>query len=147
MKRQLAEGSAFRSGMLRTALLAFLTVPFVTMTTPLMAQDGNGSATAQQNADVGPHGVYKVGGDVSAPVLIHSVEPESSEKAGEVLVNLWVDVHGNPSHVHVIHGAGMGLDEKAIEAVHQYKFKPAMKNGKPVMVELNVVVKFQTTVH
>jgi protein TonB len=37
----------------------------------------------------------------------------------------------------------MGLDEKALEAVRQYKFKPAMENGKPVLVELNVEVNFQ----
>jgi protein TonB len=37
----------------------------------------------------------------------------------------------------------MGLDEKAIEAVQQYRFKPAMENGKPVLVELNIEVNFQ----
>ncbi len=41
------------------------------------------------------------------------------------------------------HGPGMGLDQKAVEAVRQYKYKPGMKDGKPVMVELNVEVKFQ----
>ena len=38
---------------------------------------------------------------------------------------------------------GMGLDEKAVEAVKQYKFKPAMEGGKPVTVELNIEVNFQ----
>ena len=47
------------------------------------------------------------------------------------------------NHVHVIRGVGMGLDDKAVEAVKQYKFKPAMENGKPVLVELNVEVNFQ----
>ena len=64
-------------------------------------------------------------------------------KGHYVLVNLWVDTSGNPSHVKVIRGVGMGLDEKALEAVRQYKFKPAMENGKPVLVELNVEVNFQ----
>jgi protein TonB len=45
--------------------------------------------------------------------------------------------------VHVLRGVGMGLDEKAKEAVQQYRFKPAMENGKPVPVELNVEVNFQ----
>ena len=81
--------------------------------------------------------------------MIFSVEPEFSEEArkakvaGNVLVNLYVDQQGRPSHVHVIRGVGMGLDEKAVEAVKQYKFKPAMENGKPVLVELNVEVNFQ----
>ena len=43
----------------------------------------------------------------------------------------------------VIRGIGLGLDEKAVEAVRQYKFKPAMKNGQPVTVEMNVEVNFQ----
>ena len=58
-------------------------------------------------------------------------------------VYLEVDEHGNPTHVHVAHGIGMGLDEKAVEAVKQYRFKPAMKNGRPVTVEMYVVVNFQ----
>jgi len=45
--------------------------------------------------------------------------------------------------VHVVRGVGMGLDEKAVGAVRQYKFKPATKDGKPVKVELTVDVNFQ----
>jgi periplasmic protein TonB len=90
----------------------------------------------------------RVGGGVSAPVLVYSISPESTEEAriekrsGNVLVNLWVDTNGNPSHVHTIRGVGLGLDEKAVEAVKQYKFKPALKNGEPVLVEINVEVNF-----
>jgi periplasmic protein TonB len=120
---------------------------------------GNGSGTglgSGNGSGIGPGsggniggGPRRIGGGVSAPVLIYSVEPEFSEEArkakvaGNVLVNLWVDTNGNPSHVHVIRGVGMGLDEKAVEAVKQYKFKPAMEGGKPVLVELNVEVNFQ----
>jgi protein TonB len=94
-------------------------------------------------------GVRRIGGGVSAPQLLFAPEPEFSEEArkakaqGNVLVSLWVDDKGNPSHVRVVRGVGMGLDEKAIEAVKQYKFKPAMESGKPVTVELNVEVNFQ----
>ena len=120
---------------------------------------GNGSGTgmgAGNGSGLGPGsggntggGPRRVGGSVSAPVLIYSVEPEFSEEArkakvaGNVLVNLWVDTNGLPEHVHVIRGVGMGLDEKAIEAVKQYKFRPAQENGRPVLVELNVEVNFQ----
>lgn len=120
---------------------------------------GNGSGTglgSGNGSGIGPGsggniggGPRRIGGGVSAPILIYSVEPEFSEEArkakvaGNVLVNLWVDTNGNPSHVRVIRGVGMGLDEKAVEAVKQYKFKPAMENGKPVLVELNVEVNFQ----
>ena len=120
---------------------------------------GNGSGTglgSGNGSGIGPGsggniggGPRRIGGGVSAPVLIFQVEPEFSEEArkakvaGNVLVNLWVDTSGNPSHVRVIRGVGMGLDEKAVEAVRQYRFKPAMENGKPVLVELNVEVNFQ----
>jgi TonB family protein len=112
---------------------------------PLVAQS-NGFMSTQQGADAAGHDVYKVGGDVSAPVLLHSVEPERPEGnanvSGTVQVTLRVDRNGNPSHVRVTRGLGMGLDEKAVMAVRQYKYKPAMKDGTPVMVELNVEVKF-----
>jgi TonB family protein len=141
--------TARSSALLLAALIAF------SAATPAVAQDSNGSAPPQQSAGAGANGVYKVGGDVSAPVLIHEVKAEFSEKAlhanvrGDVLVNIRVDVNGNPSHVHVIRGigpegVGLDLDESAAEAVRQYKFKPAMKNGKPVLVELNIEVNIQT---
>jgi periplasmic protein TonB len=110
---------------------------------------GNGSGLGPGSGGNTGGGPRRIGGGVSAPQLIFSVEPEFSEEArkakvaGNVLVNLWVDTNGMPSHVHVIRGVGMGLDEKAVEAVKQYKFKPAMENGKPVLVELNVEVNFQ----
>ena len=128
--------------LLYTTLFAFISLA---LSLPTVAQSGSGSAPAQQGPDAAAHGVYKVGGDVSAPVLIHSVEPESADVEGTVQVTLWVDRNGNPSHVHVTRGLGMGLDLKALEAVRQYRYKPAVKDGKPVMVELNVEVKFQKT--
>jgi periplasmic protein TonB len=112
-------------------------------------QDNNVPAPAHQSADVGTNGVYKIGGDVSAPVLVYSVAPQVSEKErkvwvdGNVLVNIYVDVKGNPSHVRVVRGLAPELDESAVEAVRQYHFKPAMKNGKPVLVQINVEINFQ----
>jgi periplasmic protein TonB len=110
---------------------------------------GNGSGLGPGSGGNTGGGPRRIGGGVSQPQLIYSVEPEFSEEArkakvaGNVLVNLWVGTDGLPSHVHVIRGVGMGLDEKAVEAVKQYRFKPAMENGKPVLVELNVEVNFQ----
>ncbi len=119
---------------------------------------GDGSGTGMgsgKGAGVGPGsggntggGARQIGGGVSAPVLLYQVDPEFSEEArrsktaGNVLVNLWVDEKGNPTHVRVIRGIGVGLDEKAVAAVKLYKFKPAMENGKPVTVEMNVEVTF-----
>ncbi len=103
---------------------------------------GNGSGTglgSGNGSGLGPGSGWqygwrprRIGGGVSAPQLIYQVDADFSEEArkakfsGNVVVNLWVDQNGMPSHVHVVRGVGMGLDEKAVEAVKQYKFKPAM---------------------
>ncbi len=94
-------------------------------------------------------GVYHPGGGISTPKIIYSVDPEFSDEArrakyqGVVVISLIVDAQGNPQHVRVVRRLGMGLDEKAEEAVKQYKFKPALMQGKAVPVEINIEVNFQ----
>jgi protein TonB len=93
-------------------------------------------------------GLKRIGGGVHAPEVLFAPEPQFSDEArkakvsGNVLVYLEVDATGKPMHVRVLRGIGMGLDEKALEAVRQYRFKPAMENGKPVAVPMNVEVNF-----
>lgn len=94
-------------------------------------------------------GLYQVGGRVSAPTPIYSPDPEFSDEArrakyqGVCMVSLIVDAQGNPQNIHVVQTLGMGLDEKAIEAVQKWKFKPAMKDGRtPVPVMITVEVDF-----
>jgi periplasmic protein TonB len=95
-------------------------------------------------------GLAQVGGRVSAPVPLLQPEAEFSDEArrakyqGVCLVGLIVDAQGNPQNVHIVRALGMGLDEKAMEAVRKYKFKPAMRDGKtPVAVPVNVEVNFR----
>ena len=95
-------------------------------------------------------GLYRVGGGVSAPVALNNVEAEFSDEArrakyqGVCLISLIVDAQGNPQNPRVIRTLGMGLDEKALEAVRKYKFRPAMKDGKtPVPVMISVEVNFR----
>ncbi len=54
-----------------------------------------------------------------------------------------MDANGEPAELSIINPIGMGLDERAIEAVRKYRFKPAMKDGKPVTVRLSVEVEFK----
>jgi TonB family protein len=101
-----------------------------------------------ESSDAGT-GAKEVGGMVSQPVLVKRVVPQFSPEAkqrklqGVVFVSIIVDEHGRPQNVHVTRGVGHGLDENAVEAVKQYRFKPAMKDGKPVAVFLNVEVNFE----
>ena len=94
-------------------------------------------------------GAFRVGGGVSAPALLHKVEPEYSEEArkakyqGTVLLYIEVDPNGKPMNIRVIRSLGLGLDEKAIEAVKQWKFKPGYKDGKPVTVQAQIEVNFR----
>jgi TonB family protein len=93
-------------------------------------------------------GVYKIGGGMQAPVPIFRPEPEYSEEArkakwqGGVLLQLTVDENGVPQDIKVIRPLGMGLDQKAIEAVQKWRFKPTLLNGKPVSVSANIEVNF-----
>jgi protein TonB len=119
---------------------------------------GNGRGTGIGSGDgpgIGPGaggntggGLRHVGGGVSKPEVLYQVEPEFSEEArkakasGDVMVYLWVDEQGRPTHIRVVQGMGYGLDEKALEAVRQYRFKPATENGKPVTVDMYVSVDF-----
>lgn len=118
-------------------------------------QAKGGGIGAGRGAGVGPGsiggyggGVMSVGGGVAAPRVIHSVEPEFTDQArqnkyqGEVSLQLIVDPQGNPVNIRVVHHLGMGLDEKAIAAVRQYKFQPAMYQGHPVPVQIVIVVDF-----
>jgi TonB family protein len=95
-------------------------------------------------------GLYHIGGSVSAPVQLNSPEAEFSDEArrakyqGVCLIQLIVDAQGNPQNPRVVRALGMGLDEKALEAVRKYKFKPAMKDGKtPVPVMITAEVNFR----
>ena len=106
-------------------------------------------ARAEQEYKDGRIVPMQIGGDVTTPVVIWQPSPEYTEEArkakfeGTVTVSLIVNNAGIPLNVHVTKGVGMGLDEKAVEAVKQYRFKPAMQNGKPVAVFMNVEVNFE----
>jgi TonB family protein len=93
-------------------------------------------------------GVYKVGGGISAPQAISAPDPDYTEEArrankqGTCVLWLIVDAAGHPRDLKVVRGLGLGLDAKALEAVRQWRFQPALKDGKPVDVQISVEVEF-----
>jgi protein TonB len=112
---------------------------------------GNGNGFGPGTGGNVGGGLYRVGNGTSAPVAIYAPEAEFSDEArrakyeGTVLVSLIVDAQGNPQQIHIARSLGMGLDEKAMEAIRQYKFKPAYNNElkKPVPVPISVEVHFR----
>jgi TonB family protein len=94
-------------------------------------------------------GVFRVGGGVTAPSLLFKVEPEYSEEArkakyqGTVVLYVEVDPSGKARNLRVIRSLGLGLDEKAIEAVNKWRFKPGYKDGRPVTVAATIEVNFR----
>jgi TonB family protein len=93
-------------------------------------------------------GVYRVGGGVTSPIVVYRVEPTYSEEArkakyqGVVVLQAIVRKDGTIEILKVVRGLGLGLDENAISALKQWKFRPATKNGVPVDVALNIEVNF-----
>lgn len=94
-------------------------------------------------------GAFRVGGGVSAPKVLYEPDPEYSEEArkakyqGVCTVQLVVGTDGRPHDVRVLRSLGLGLDEKAIEAVNQWKFEPGRKDGNAVATIINVEVQFR----
>jgi protein TonB len=94
-------------------------------------------------------GVFRVGGGVSAPMVLYKVDPEYSEEArkakysGTVVLQLIVEATGKAQNIRVVRSLGLGLDEKAIEAVNKWKFRPGYRNGQAVAVMATIEVNFR----
>ena len=112
---------------------------------------GNGEGEGYGSGEGGGAGggAFRIGGDVSSPVLLSKVEPEYSEEArkakfsGMVVLSVVVDEHGVPRNIRVVRPLGLGLDQKAIDAVTRWRFRPGVRHGKAVSVIANVEVSFR----
>jgi TonB family protein len=93
-------------------------------------------------------GPYRVSGGVTPPRAIYAPDPEFSEEArkakfqGTVVLWLIVGADGRTHEVRIQRSLGMGLDQKAIEAIRQWRFEPGRKDGIPVAVQVNIEVSF-----
>ncbi|HTS68044.1 MAG TPA: energy transducer TonB [Terriglobia bacterium] len=93
--------------------------------------------------------VFTVGSGISEPIAIYSPEPAYSDEArkakfqGIVLLWIVVDAQGNVRNVQVAKALGMGLDEEAVKTVSSWRFKPALRQGVPVPVQVQVEVSFR----
>jgi TonB family protein len=123
--------------------LSFL-LPWISF--PVSAQSQVAEKVAEHKNTASP--IFHVGGDVTAPKALYAPDPEFSEVArkaghqGTCVLSLIVGADGRPRDVRIVRKLGMKLDEKAIQAVSQWKFEPAQKGGKPVAVPIEVEVSF-----
>jgi TonB family protein len=110
--------------------------------------DGIGDS-AGSHLGSGPPGIYPAGKlGVTVPQVIYNPEPSFSDEArkakmqGIVMLFVVVGKDGRTYNIRVGQSLGMGLDEKAIEAVSRWRFKPATLNGQPVATQIAVEVDF-----
>lgn len=110
---------------------------------------GKGPGYGQGEGGAFGGGIYNAGGGVTSPVLVLQVDPEYSDEArkakysGAVTLAIIVDTEGRPRDIRVTRSLGMGLDEKAIESVQKWRFKPGMRGSQAVNVRATVVVNFR----
>jgi TonB family protein len=107
------------------------------------------NTTLSDNSELGTMGVARVGNGVTPPQVLIRHEPEYTQEARKIKYNatvaLWlvVGADGVPHDIKVIRAVGMGLDEKAVEAVSTWRFRPGTKDGQPVAVQANIEINFR----
>jgi len=106
-------------------------------------------ATRVQKPAAMANGVYRVGNGVTAPSLLAKVEPQYTEEArqgkiqGTTLLTVEIGADGIARNMTVSRSLEPGLDQKAIDAVSQWRFKPGTKDGTPVTVAATIEVNFR----
>jgi TonB family protein len=103
-------------------------------------------AAAAAGEDAAP---VEAGGDITRPVLLNGGHPAYTRAAqiagleGDVVLKAVIDERGRVTHLEVLRGLALGLDDAAIDTVRRWKFKPSTRNGKPVKVFYILTVHFR----
>lgn len=118
---------------------------------------GQGTGIGQgDGAGIGPGtgggtggGPYRPGSGITPPAVIREVKPDYTEEArrrglvGDVVLEIVVRADGNVGQIRILQGLGAGLDQRAVDAVRQWRFSPARRHGTPVDVMVEVAVEFK----
>ena len=111
--------------------------------------EGTGSGIGPGSGGGTGGGPYRPGAGITPPGLLREVRPDYTEDArrrgleGDVVLEIVVRADGSVGDVKVLHGLGGGLDQRAAEAVRQWRFSPARRFGTPVDVMVEVAVEFK----
>ena len=140
---------ALKYGLLIPATLFLLSIAIAGAAKAVVIEQPSPSSSSDEAKQEGR--VYRIGKDVSAPILIQDVPPDFPASArsgkykfiGTCLLALIVDASGTPRDVKVERSLGPDFDANAIKAVQQYRFTPAMHAGQPVAVALHIEVNFR----
>ncbi len=103
----------------------------------------------EENSKPLPEGVYQIGGSVSAPKVLAKVEPDYAEEAriakyeGTLVMQVEIGTDGRAHNATVLQSLGLGLDDRALDAVSQWKFQPASKGAEPVPTSATIEVNFR----
>lgn len=123
-------------------------IPFILLAClPLLSRSSSQAGTSDDKP-LPPPGVYRVGNGVTSPHAIYAPDPEYTDKArkakvnGTVIVSLIVTVEGEARDVKVTKSLTPDLDQRTIETVRTWRFKPGTKDGQPVAVQIEAEVSF-----
>ncbi len=111
--------------------------------------EGSGAGIGPGSGGGTGGGPYRPGSGIAAPGLLREVRPDYTEEArrrgieGDVVLEIVVRADGNVGDVKVLQGLGGGLNQRAIDAVRQWRFSPARRFGTPVDVMVEVAVEFK----
>lgn len=111
--------------------------------------EGGGSGVGPGSGGGFGGGAYRAGSGITPPRVLHEVKGDYTEEArrrgvtGEVVMEVVVLRNGSVGDVRLLHGLGLGLDERAIAAVRQWRFSPAERQGIPVDVVVEVGMEFK----
>jgi protein TonB len=124
---------------MKRILFAVFVVVMVLSLAPMCAAQSKAQAIDQAVA---------ITDDITPPRLAEVASPEYTDEAkkhkveGTVTLLIVIDKKGDVVDAKVVKGLGHGLDESAVVAVKEWKYKPAEKNGAPVSVKMEVTVDF-----
>jgi TonB family protein len=113
------------------------------------AGPGNGAGVGDGSIAGTGGGPYRPGSGITPPSLIREVKPVYTEEGrrrsveGDVVMEVVVRADGGIGTVRVLQGLGSGLDQRAIDAVRQWRFSPARRYGTPVDVLVEIAVEFR----
>jgi TonB family protein len=150
VKHRLARLLEFRPVRIRKVWLAAslaVTAAFVVAT--LAVSPGRAQEGRLAQGPVAVQKTYKMADGITAPKVLHKVEPKYTQEAkdakieGAVVLKVVVTSEGKADNIEVVRGLDPGLDQNAMDAIAQWTFQPGTKDGQPVNVAATIEVNFR----